>query len=65
MSKQNLDKSILDIINDPDFGTPEDKLRLFVIFYLCSNMSDVSFEKLNFDSAFSVILLSSSGYFLI
>lgn len=42
MSKQTLDRSILDIINDPDSGTPEDKLRLFIIYYLCSNMSDVS-----------------------
>lgn len=41
MSKQTLDRSILDIINDPDCGTPEDKLRLFIIYYLCTNISDV------------------------
>ncbi|CAD6213215.1 GSCOCG00003969001-RA-CDS [Cotesia congregata] len=27
MSKQTLDRSILDIINDPEAGTPEDKIR--------------------------------------
>lgn len=42
MSKQTLDKSVLDTICDPDCGTPEDKLRLAIIYYLCSNMSDVS-----------------------
>ncbi|KAK0180867.1 hypothetical protein PV327_003204 [Microctonus hyperodae] len=45
MSKQTLDRSILDIINDPDSGTPEDKIRLFIIYYLCTNMSDVEFNK--------------------
>ncbi|XP_063039802.1 sec1 family domain-containing protein 1 [Engraulis encrasicolus] len=34
MSKQTLDKSLLDIISDPDAGTPEDKMRLFLIFYI-------------------------------
>ncbi|XP_077421344.1 sec1 family domain-containing protein 1 [Vanacampus margaritifer] len=34
MSKSTLDKSILDIISDPDAGTPEDKMRLFLIFYI-------------------------------
>ncbi|XP_015588870.1 protein sly1 homolog [Cephus cinctus] len=45
MSKQTLDRSILEIINDPECGTPEDKLRLFVIYYLCSNMSDAEYNK--------------------
>uniref|UniRef100_A0A4W4E103 Sec1 family domain-containing protein 1 n=1 Tax=Electrophorus electricus TaxID=8005 RepID=A0A4W4E103_ELEEL len=34
MSKSTLDKSLLDIITDPDAGTPEDKMRLFLIFYI-------------------------------
>ncbi|XP_069065158.1 sec1 family domain-containing protein 1 [Pleurodeles waltl] len=34
MSKTTLDKSLLDIISDPDAGTPEDKMRLFLIFYI-------------------------------
>ncbi|XP_008553766.1 protein sly1 homolog [Microplitis demolitor] len=45
MSKQTLDRSIIDIINDPEAGTPEDKIRLFIIYYLCTNMSDVEFNK--------------------
>ncbi|XP_057333810.1 protein sly1 homolog [Microplitis mediator] len=45
MSKQTLDRSIIDIINDPEAGTPEDKIRLFIIYYLCTNMSDVEFHK--------------------
>lgn len=36
MSKASLDKSLLEIIADPDIGTPEDKMRLFLIFYICS-----------------------------
>uniref|UniRef100_A0A8K9UN31 Sec1 family domain-containing protein 1 n=1 Tax=Oncorhynchus mykiss TaxID=8022 RepID=A0A8K9UN31_ONCMY len=34
MSKSTLEKSLLDIISDPDAGTPEDKMRLFLIFYI-------------------------------
>ncbi|XP_012281177.1 protein sly1 homolog [Orussus abietinus] len=45
ISKQSLDRSILDIINDPDSGTPDDKLRLFIIYYLCSNISDSEYSK--------------------
>ncbi|XP_018409653.1 PREDICTED: sec1 family domain-containing protein 1 [Nanorana parkeri] len=36
MSKSSLDKSLLDIISDPDAGTPEDKMRLFLIYYITS-----------------------------
>ncbi|XP_041468970.1 sec1 family domain-containing protein 1-like [Lytechinus variegatus] len=36
MSKQLLDKSLMDVISDPDAGLPEDKMRLFIIFYICS-----------------------------
>ncbi|GCB77376.1 hypothetical protein scyTo_0017592, partial [Scyliorhinus torazame] len=36
MSKSTLDKSLLDMISDPDGGTPEDKMRLFVISYISS-----------------------------
>ncbi|XP_031436478.1 sec1 family domain-containing protein 1 [Clupea harengus] len=38
MSKSTLDKSLLDIISDPDAGTPEDKMRLFLIFYITAPM---------------------------
>ncbi|XP_072031027.1 sec1 family domain-containing protein 1-like [Amphiura filiformis] len=36
MSKQTLDKSLMDVISDPDAGTPEDKMRLFIIYYICT-----------------------------
>ncbi|KAM4690169.1 sec1 family domain-containing protein 1 [Rhinophrynus dorsalis] len=36
MSKSTLDKSLMDIISDPDAGTPEDKMRLFLIYYITS-----------------------------
>ncbi|XP_069586366.1 sec1 family domain-containing protein 1 [Ranitomeya imitator] len=36
MSKSTLDKSLLDVISDPDAGTPEDKMRLFLIYYITS-----------------------------
>ncbi|KAG1972651.1 sec1 family domain-containing protein 1 isoform d [Pimephales promelas] len=36
MSKSMLDKSLLDIISDPDAGTAEDKMRLFLIYYITS-----------------------------
>ena len=43
MSKNALDRSVLDIISDPEFGTPDDKLRLFLVFYICSpNITDVN-----------------------
>ena len=45
MSKQALDSGILDIINDPECGLPEDKLRLFIIYYLLTNISDTEYNK--------------------
>ncbi|XP_074006125.1 sec1 family domain-containing protein 1 isoform X1 [Numenius arquata] len=36
MSKSTLDKSLLDVISDPDGGTPEDKMRLFLIYFISS-----------------------------
>ncbi|XP_011494976.1 PREDICTED: protein sly1 homolog isoform X1 [Ceratosolen solmsi marchali] len=45
MSKQTLDRSVLDVINDPDCGVLEDKLRLFIIYYLCINLTDAEYNK--------------------
>uniref|UniRef100_A0A8W4FC86 Sec1 family domain-containing protein 1 n=1 Tax=Sus scrofa TaxID=9823 RepID=A0A8W4FC86_PIG len=39
MSKTTLDKSLLDIISDPDAGTPEDKMRLFLIYYISAQQA--------------------------
>ncbi|XP_076273523.1 sec1 family domain containing Slh [Rhynchophorus ferrugineus] len=37
MSKtQQLEKSILDIISDPEAGNADDKMRLFIIYFICS-----------------------------
>lgn len=37
MSKtQALEKTLLEIITDSETGTPEDKLRLFLIYYICT-----------------------------
>lgn len=46
MSKQTLDRPFIDILKDAEFGQPEDKMRLFIIYYICSpNMSDSEFSK--------------------
>lgn len=46
MSKATLDKSVTEIIADPDAGSPEDKLRLFLIYYICSSgMNDVESDQ--------------------
>lgn len=39
MSKATVDKSLMDFISDPEAGTPEDKLRLFLIYYICQTQS--------------------------
>lgn len=31
-----LDKTLFDILSDPESGTPDDKMRLFIIFYICT-----------------------------
>ncbi|BFF94798.1 protein sly1 homolog [Drosophila madeirensis] len=36
MSKQTLDKPLLELLRDPEFGQSEDKLRLFIIYYICA-----------------------------
>ncbi|XP_022095656.1 sec1 family domain-containing protein 1-like [Acanthaster planci] len=46
MSKQSLDKSLMDVITDPDAGTPDDKMRLFIIFFICTpTMSDSELDQ--------------------
>jgi hypothetical protein len=43
---QALDKTIYDLIADPGTGTPEDKMRLFIIFYICTpHMSDSDLKR--------------------
>lgn len=46
MSKANVEKGLSDIIADPESGNPEDKMRLFVIYYICTpHLSDSDFHK--------------------
>lgn len=47
MSKaQALEKPLLDILVDPEIGTPEDKIRLFIIYYICTqNLSEGDLKK--------------------
>lgn len=36
MSKFALDRPLLDTLKDPEFGQPDDKMRLFMIWYICT-----------------------------
>ena len=45
MSKMNVDKAFGDLINDSDVANLDDKLRLFLIYYICSpDSSNIDFE---------------------
>lgn len=46
MSKSVLDKAMADLLRDPEFGSAEDKMRLYVIFYICTNLPDAEYKKL-------------------
>ncbi|GAB1600909.1 sec1 family domain-containing protein 1 [Argonauta hians] len=46
MSKSVLDKSLMDIISDPEAGNPEDKIRLFIISMICGPpMTDAELDQ--------------------
>lgn len=46
MSKLTLDKPLIELLKDPEFGQPEDKMRLFIIYYICTpNVPDSEFGK--------------------
>jgi hypothetical protein len=46
MSKSQLDKPISDVLQDPEFGTIEDRMRLYIIYYITTNLPDVEYKKL-------------------
>ncbi|XP_022214901.2 protein sly1 homolog [Drosophila obscura] len=47
MSKQTLDKPLLELLRDPEFGQSEDKLRLYIIYYICAQqLSESEVERL-------------------
>lgn len=42
MGRVVLDRSLHDLLSDTEMGAPEDKLRLFLIYYICSsNINEV------------------------
>jgi len=46
MSGTTLDKSIMEVLSDPQNGTPQDKLRLFLIYFLCTpTVSDAEYDQ--------------------
>lgn len=46
MSRATLDRSLMQIFEDPEAGTPQDKMRLFIIYYLCSQqITDAEVEQ--------------------
>lgn len=46
MAKASLDRPIMEIISDPDTGTQDDKMRLFIIYYILSHsITEAEFEK--------------------
>ncbi|KAK7084719.1 Sec1 domain containing protein 1 [Halocaridina rubra] len=46
MGRTTLEKPLLEIIRDPECGTPKDKVRIFLIMYLCSNtVTDPEFNE--------------------
>lgn len=47
MSKATLDRPILDLLKDPEFGQPDDKMRLYIIYYICAqNVPEFEFERM-------------------
>lgn len=47
MSKLALDRTIGDVFVDPEFGTLEDKMRLFIIYYICTpHVPETEFQRL-------------------
>ncbi|KAK4886254.1 hypothetical protein RN001_002525 [Aquatica leii] len=46
LSKANIDKGLSEILTDPEIGTPEDKMRLFIIYFICApNISEAEYSK--------------------
>lgn len=46
MSKSLMDKSMSELIQDPEFGSAEDKMRLYIIYFICTNAPDAEYRKL-------------------
>ena len=46
MSKSVLDKAMSDLMQDPEFGGIEDKMRLYIIYYICTNNPESEYRKI-------------------
>jgi len=46
-----LDKSIMEVVNDLENGGPEDKMRLFIIYFLCSPQMSIRGARLLLSSS--------------
>ncbi|KAG5675546.1 hypothetical protein PVAND_005442 [Polypedilum vanderplanki] len=46
MSKSTLDKAMSELLQDTEFGNNEDKMRLYIIYYICTNLPDTEYKKL-------------------
>ncbi|GAB0097598.1 Protein sly1 homolog [Sergentomyia squamirostris] len=46
MSKAALDRSLTEILSEGEFGLAEDKMRLFIIHYICNNVPDAEFQRI-------------------
>ena len=45
MSKTTSEKSVMDFINDPEGGDPEDKMRLFLVYFISQSSTSEQFEQ--------------------
>jgi len=45
MSKATLDRALTELLRDPEFGTTDDKMRLFIIYYICTPIPDTEYSK--------------------
>lgn len=45
MSKLQLDRAFIELLKDPEFGTNDDKMRLYIIYYICSHAPDQEYNK--------------------
>nr|CAB3265891.1 sec1 family domain-containing protein 1 [Phallusia mammillata] len=45
MNKSASEKALLDLINDPVGGTPEDKMRMFLIYFLCQATNETNLDQ--------------------
>lgn len=45
LSKTAIDRAIYEVLSDPILGTPDDKMRLFLIYCMCHQINDAEYSK--------------------